>query len=102
MELLKGICLEVDENSMNEALKLDSCFQVFTANLYPPCPRPELVVGLPPRSDHGLLTLLHQNGVEGLDVEYGGKWIHVKPLPGSFLVNAGDHMQVELCTSVYN
>ncbi|XP_074562551.1 2-oxoglutarate-dependent dioxygenase 19-like [Curcuma longa] len=96
MELLKGIweSLELDDNYMNRALKLDSCFQVFAANLYPPCPQPELVVGLPPHSDHGLLTLLHQNGVQGLDVEHGGKWVHVKPLPGSFLVNTGDHMQI--------
>ncbi|XP_042442779.1 2-oxoglutarate-dependent dioxygenase 19-like [Zingiber officinale] len=96
MELLKGIweSLELEENDMNRALKLDSCFQVFIANLYPPCPQPELVFGLPPHSDHGLLTLLHQNGVDGLDVEHGGKWVYVKPLPGSFLVNAGDHMQI--------
>ncbi|KAG6472650.1 hypothetical protein ZIOFF_070124 [Zingiber officinale] len=96
MELLKGIweSLELEENDMNKALKLDSCFQLFVANLYPPCPQPELVFGLPPHSDHGLLTLLHQNGVDGLNVEHGGKWVHVKPLPGSFLVNAGDHMQI--------
>ncbi|KAG6472652.1 hypothetical protein ZIOFF_070126 [Zingiber officinale] len=96
MEMLQGIweSLDLEENDMNSALKLDSCFQVFIANLYPPCPQPELIFGLPPHSDHGLLTLLHQNGGDGLDVEHGGKWVHVKPLPGSFLVNASDHMQI--------
>ncbi|RWW42012.1 hypothetical protein BHE74_00052466 [Ensete ventricosum] len=96
MKLLRGIweSLELDEGYMNNALDLDACFQVCVANLYPPCPQPELAMGLPPHSDHGLLTLLHQNGVDGLQVKHGSKWVHVKPPPNSFLVNTGDHMEI--------
>ncbi|CAD5167677.1 unnamed protein product [Musa acuminata subsp. malaccensis] len=96
MELLRGMweSLELDDGYMNNALDLDACFQVCVVNLYPPCPQPELAMGLPPHSDHSLLTLLHQNGVDGLQVKHGSKWVHVKPPPNSFLVNTGDQMEI--------
>ncbi|WOL19969.1 hypothetical protein Cni_G28771 [Canna indica] len=96
IELLKGIweSLDLDESYMNKAFNLEACFQVFVANFYPPCPQPELAMGLPPHSDHGLLTILHQNAIDGLHVKHGNGWVYVKPLPNSFLVNTGDHMQI--------
>ncbi|XP_072982227.1 2-oxoglutarate-dependent dioxygenase 19-like [Typha latifolia] len=96
MELLKGIwnSLGLDDSQMGEALNLDSCFQILASNLYPPCPQPELAMGLPSHSDHGLLTILYQNGVNGLQVKHKGNWVHVKPLPDSYLVNTGDHMEI--------
>nr|XP_010939708.1 protein DMR6-LIKE OXYGENASE 2 isoform X1 [Elaeis guineensis] len=96
MELLRGIweSLGLEENDMTNALDLHSCFQVLVGNIYPPCPQPELATGLPAHSDHGLLTILIQNGVNGLQVKHGGNWVRVEPLPNSFLVNTGDHMEV--------
>ncbi|OMO63566.1 Oxoglutarate/iron-dependent dioxygenase [Corchorus olitorius] len=64
------------------------------ANLYPPCPQPELAMGLPPHSDHGLVTLLIQNEIGGLQVKHQGKWINVNPIPNSFLANIGDHIEI--------
>ncbi|KAJ0960685.1 hypothetical protein J5N97_001439 [Dioscorea zingiberensis] len=95
-ELLKAIweSLELKPEDMEEALDLNSCFQILVTNLYPPCPQPELALGIPPHSDHGLLTILLENGVNGLKVEHNGKWVHVKSLPNSFLVNTGDHMEI--------
>lgn len=95
-EILKGIweSLGLDGADTTLALNLNSCFQILVANLYPPCPQPELAIGLPPHSDYGLLTLLCQNGVDGLQVKHEGKWIPVKPRPSSFLVNIGDQMEV--------
>lgn len=100
-ELLRGISesLGLESCYMDEALNLDSGLQIMTVNLYPPCPQPELAVGMPPHSDHGLLTLLTQNGVAGLQVLHNEKWVNVNALPYSFLVNTGDHIEVHThCT----
>ncbi|XP_062205367.1 probable 2-oxoglutarate-dependent dioxygenase SLC1 [Phragmites australis] len=62
-------------------------------NCYPACPQPELTLGLPPHSDYGLLTLLLQDH-EGLQVMHDGRWLTVDPVPGSFIVNVGDHFEI--------
>ncbi|KAK1288527.1 Thebaine 6-O-demethylase [Acorus calamus] len=96
-ELLKGVCesLGLESNYMEKALEVDEAgLQILTGNLYPPCPQPHLSMGLPPHSDHGLLTVLFQNGIDGLQVRHDDKWVHVKHLPGSLLVNIGDHLEI--------
>jgi len=45
-------------------------------------------------SDAGALTLLLQDDIGGLQVEHGGDWIDVEPIPGAFVINTGDMMQV--------
>ncbi|KAG0497623.1 hypothetical protein HPP92_002314 [Vanilla planifolia] len=94
-ELLKAIWegLGLEEDYIEKAIGLHSCFQVVVGNLYPPCPEPELAWGLPAHSDHGLLTILMQNDTDGLQVMHHGQWVSVKPIPNSFLVNVGDHME---------
>lgn len=94
--LLSGISesLGLEEELMEKSLDLDSSFEVFVANYYPACPQPELVMGLPPHSDFGLLTFLIQNDVGGLQVQHDGKWININPIPNSILVNTGDHLEI--------
>lgn len=75
-------------------MNLDSGLQILAANLYPPCPQPELAMGMPPHSDHGLLNLLIQNGVSGLQVLHKGKWINVSSTSNCFLVLVSDHLEV--------
>ncbi|PIN17392.1 Iron/ascorbate family oxidoreductase [Handroanthus impetiginosus] len=68
---------------------------VSQANYYPPCPQPELTLGLPPRTDLNALTILLQSeDVNGLQVIKEGKWVAVDPVPKSFVVNIGDQIQV--------
>ncbi|KAI7727772.1 hypothetical protein M8C21_018403 [Ambrosia artemisiifolia] len=96
-ELLRGISrsLGLDQSYVEKTLKLESGLQIFVANLYPPCPQPDLAIGFPPHSDHGLLTLLINNGVGGLQIKHKGKWVNINNnLPNSFLVNTGDQLQV--------
>ncbi|CAN0906740.1 2-oxoglutarate-dependent dioxygenase 19 [Linum grandiflorum] len=69
-------------------------FQILIANFYPPCPQPEFAMGLPSHSDHGFLTVLAQNGIDGLQLKHNGKWVDVHGLPNSFLVNIGDHLEI--------
>ena len=95
-ELLKGISesLGLDKCYIEKALDLESGLQVFTANFYPPCPQPQLAMGMPPHSDHGILTLLIQNEVGGLQLKHNGEWVHLTPVPNSILVNTGDHLEI--------
>ncbi|KAL5558581.1 hypothetical protein UlMin_034792 [Ulmus minor] len=96
-ELLKGISksLRLDENYIKKKMEMEKrSHQLAVINLYPPCPQPDVAIGLPPHTDHGLLTLLMQNELGGLQVFHNNKWISVNPLPYSFLVNTGDHMEI--------
>ncbi|KAI3927036.1 hypothetical protein MKW92_052141 [Papaver armeniacum] len=64
-------------------------------NYYPPCPKPELVIGLTPHSDFtGLTILLQVNEVEGLQIRKDERWISIKPLPNAFIVNIGDVLEI--------
>ncbi|OVA10519.1 Isopenicillin N synthase [Macleaya cordata] len=65
-------------------------------NHYPPCPAPHLALGVGRHKDAGALTVLAQDDVGGLDVKRktDGEWIRVKPIPGSYIVNVGDIIQV--------
>ncbi|KAI4337964.1 hypothetical protein L6164_016325 [Bauhinia variegata] len=93
--LLQGISesLGLEPDAIIESTGFDSGLQIFAVNLYPPCPQPDLALGMPPHSDHGLLTLLTQNGVGGLQVKHQGKWVKVDPLPKCLLVNIADQLE---------
>ncbi|GMP80384.1 hypothetical protein CsSME_00035501 [Camellia sinensis var. sinensis] len=95
-ELLKGISMSLglEENYIDKAMEVEFGSQLLVVNFYPPCPQPELAIGMPPHSDHGLLTLLIQNQLGGLQVLHNGKWVPINPLPNSILVNTGDHMEI--------
>lgn len=97
-KLLEGISesLGLEAKTIVESSGFDSGLQVFGVNLYPPCPEPELALGMPPHSDHGLLTLIIQNGIGGLQVNHSGKWVNVDPLPNCLIVNTGDQLEVTL------
>lgn len=85
-------------NKTEEVEKLIKQFQdgsqQMVVNCYPPCPEPHLTLGMPPHSDYGFLTLLLQDDVEGLQIQYKEKWVTVQPLASSFVVNVGDHLEV--------
>lgn len=61
---------------------------------YPFCPQSDLTLGLNHHTDPGVLTVLLENQVVGLQVKHGGEWVDVKPVPGSLIINIGDALQV--------
>lgn len=91
-------------NFMSSALKMDAeelrelfedGFQGMRTNYYPPCPQPQLVVGLTPHSDAvGLTILLQISEVPGLEIRKDEMWVPVKPLPNAFVVNVADALEV--------
>ena len=65
------------------------------ANFYPPCPNPELTMGLLEHTDLNALPILLQSEVFGLQVNKDGKWISVPCIPNAFVINLAD--QIEVC-----
>ena len=61
-------------------------FRIFN---YPPPVSPGLW-GVGEHTDYGLLTILLQDDVGGLEVKSKSGWIPAPPLPGSFVCNIGD------------
>ncbi|XP_075478205.1 protein LATERAL BRANCHING OXIDOREDUCTASE 1-like [Primulina tabacum] len=65
-------------------------------NYYPPCPVPHLTLGVGRHKDAGVLTVLAQDDVGGLEVKRksDGEWIFVKPIQNAYIINVGDIIQV--------
>ncbi|CAL5207804.1 unnamed protein product [Lathyrus oleraceus] len=80
--------------------KFHDCFknQLSTVklNYYPPCPFPNLALGVGPHKDSSALTVLAQDEIGGLQVKRKslGDWVPVKPIPTAFVINLGDVFQV--------
>jgi isopenicillin N synthase-like dioxygenase len=68
--------------------------QLMTCNFYPACPKPDLALGLVGHSDPGGVSLLMQDDVGGLQVLYEDRWVSVKPIPNSLVINLGDATQI--------
>ncbi|XP_051116340.1 jasmonate-induced oxygenase 4 [Andrographis paniculata] len=69
-------------------------YQNITVSYYPPCPQPELTLGLQSHSDMGAITLLIQDHVGGLEVLKDGKWSLVKPLHNGIFVILSDQTEI--------
>ncbi|PSS08413.1 hypothetical protein CEY00_Acc18769 [Actinidia chinensis var. chinensis] len=64
-------------------------------NLYPPCPRPDLILGVKPHADGSAVTfLLQDREVEGLQIMKDGQWYRVPIVPHALLINVGDQAEI--------
>ncbi|KDP38107.1 hypothetical protein JCGZ_04750 [Jatropha curcas] len=91
MELLsEGLGLDAGR------LKKMSCLEgkTMVAHYYPHCPQPDLTFGITSHTDPGVLTVLLQDHIGGLQVKHGDEWIDVKPVPGALVINIGDIFQI--------
>jgi isopenicillin N synthase-like dioxygenase len=50
--------------------------------------------GVGEHTDYGFLTILKQDDVGGLQIKRGDEWLDVPPVPGSFVCNVGDMLEV--------
>ncbi|KAA3476843.1 protein SRG1-like [Gossypium australe] len=95
MKLLEvmGKALGMDPNDLR--VLFEEGYQGMRMNYYPPCPQPELAIGLNSHSDAvGLTILLQINDMEGLQIRKNGIWVPIKPLPNAFVINIGDIMEI--------
>ncbi|KAJ8623171.1 hypothetical protein MRB53_031700 [Persea americana] len=69
--------------------------QAVRMNYYPPCSRPDLVLGLSPHSDGSALTVLQQDtGSVGLQILKNNTWVPVYPIANALVINVGDTIEV--------
>lgn len=76
---------------------LNPVTQLLKVNHYPPQDNPTTVsdIGVVPHSDEGSFTILWQDDNGGLEIESkSGEWVQAPPIPGTFVVNLGNMMQI--------
>ncbi|XP_058190064.1 flavonol synthase/flavanone 3-hydroxylase-like [Rhododendron vialii] len=87
-----GIGLEGHE--MKAAVGGDEIIYMMKINYYPPCPRPDLALGVVAHTDMSTLTILVPNEVAGLQVFKDDRWYDVKYIPNALIVHIGDQIEI--------
>lgn len=95
LEMMSTIIESLEINPSYLTKNLEDGMQVIAVNCYPPCPQPDIALGLPPHSDYSCLTILYQS-CEGLQImDFEDKtWKTVPHIPGALQVHVGDHFEV--------
>ncbi|KAJ4832900.1 hypothetical protein Tsubulata_044523 [Turnera subulata] len=101
LKQINEILLEAMARSLN---LVENCFldqygkeahMIARFNFYPPCPRPDLILGVKPHADASALTfLLQDKEVEGLQFLKDDEWFRVPIVPHALLVNVGDQVEI--------
>jgi isopenicillin N synthase-like dioxygenase len=65
-------------------------FRIFNYPYSPERAAQDVEWGVGEHTDYGVLTILKQDDVGGLQVKSRGQWIDAPPVPGSFICNIGD------------
>ncbi|KAK1425979.1 hypothetical protein QVD17_14646 [Tagetes erecta] len=87
--------LDVTQEEINWATSAHDSQGALQLNSYPSCPNPSQALGLAPHTDSLILTLLHQGGVNGLEIFVEGLgWSQVEAVEGAFVVNVGDLLHI--------
>jgi flavonol synthase len=86
--------LGLDGNVLKAASGGDGLRFLLKINYYPPCPCPELALGVPAHTDMSTITLLVPNEVQGLQVFKDDHWFNAKHIPNAIIVHIGDQIEV--------
>ncbi|RZC75220.1 hypothetical protein C5167_050704 [Papaver somniferum] len=83
-------------SSSPEDLKSEAPHTALQLNSYPACPDPNKAMGLASHTDTSLFTILYQSSrSRGLQIKVDGfGWVTVPPVPGAFVVNIGDLLDI--------
>jgi isopenicillin N synthase-like dioxygenase len=89
--LMEGLSLSLDlpQNYLKDHFTSEPT-QFFRVFHYPPKPEGLEVWGVGEHTDYGLLTILKQDEVGGLEVKSPEGWIPAPPIAGSYVCNIGD------------
>ncbi|KAF9605623.1 hypothetical protein IFM89_017966 [Coptis chinensis] len=94
LKLLEAISESLSLEKDHIAKALGDQNQSMQINVYPPCPQPDLTLGLGAHTDPNCLTIVQHDEVPGLQIMKDGSWFDVPSLDGAFFVNIGDQLQV--------
>ncbi|KAL0438061.1 UNVERIFIED_CONTAM: Flavonol synthase/flavanone 3-hydroxylase [Sesamum latifolium] len=86
--------LGLEEQEMKVAMGGEDTVFLMKINYYPPCPRPDLALGVVAHTDMSGLTILVPNQVQGLQVFRDGHWYDVRYIPNALIVHIGDQIEV--------
>jgi isopenicillin N synthase-like dioxygenase len=96
--LMQGISLSLgfDENYINQHFTSNPLilFRIFH---YPPNSNlnsDETLWGVGEHTDYGLLTILKQDDVGGLQIKVNSQWIDAPYIPNTFVCNIGDMLEI--------
>ena len=95
--LARAFSLALGQDADFLANLLNPVTQLLKVNHYPPQDNPTTVsdIGVVPHSDEGSFTILWQDDNGGLEIETkSGEWVQAPPIPGTFVVNLGNMMQI--------
>ncbi|XAR55593.1 Flavonol synthase [Bertholletia excelsa] len=90
--LSQGIGLE--GHVFKEAVGGDDLIYLMKINYYPPCPRPDVALGVVAHTDMSTLTILVPNEVPGLQVFKDDHWYDVKYIPNALIIHVGDQIEI--------
>ncbi|KAK6143615.1 hypothetical protein DH2020_023963 [Rehmannia glutinosa] len=96
-ELLQALAeaISLDKGAFSQYFDQKSSEINVRVNYYPPCPRPDLALGITPHTDGSALTLLLQfESSNGLQVCKDNQWLTVPWPCNTLLVNLGDFIEI--------
>ncbi|XP_059625293.1 flavanone 3-dioxygenase 3 [Cornus florida] len=95
MEIMEAITESLGLGTKYISNKMEDGIQALAVNGYPPCPNPELALGIPPHSDYSCITIVLQSspGLEVMDPR-DGSWRLVPEAKGILQVHVGDQVEV--------
>lgn len=101
LELLsEGLSLE--RKALKRSLGGDEIELEMKINMYPPCPQPELALGVEPHTDMSAITVLVPNDVPGFQLWKDGHWVAADYLPNALFIHIGDQIEVFFFQSLMN
>ena len=86
--------LELEESTLKNALGGENLELELKINYYPPCPQPDVALGVLPHTDMSALTVLKPNNVPGLQIFKKGQWLTANYIPNTLIIHIGDQLQV--------
>ena len=92
--------LGLEGHVLKEGSGGDDIVYLLKINYYPPCPRPDLTLGVLAHTDFSSLTILVPNEVPGLQVFKDDRWIDAKYIPNALIIHIGDQIEVVLSLSL--
>ena len=95
-DLLRGFALGSGLDAEHFIRRRDRPVSRGSLQYYPPPPQGTQMdqFGVAPHTDFGVLTVLCQDEVGGLEIQHrNGEWAAMPPIPGTFVVNIGDLLE---------